>query len=248
MPICDYSTHELRERLLKQVMENLHDEPFRYASIPEVLPWDLYWELNEKFPRGEQVVVSSIRRDEPMQNMNFQWHYGQDPDVAQEWREFMAMATDGKFYRALCDATVLPERYRGLHPEGVRYRDKEARLQHDCFFSVNTPVDQESSVKGPHLDNPRELFAFLIYFPEPGDTAGGNLGLYRRRAGARFYGKQMCDEVDLWDVVPYEHNRGIFFVNGPDALHGVTRRYPTRHYRRYVNIEAEWCKPLFEVQ
>ena len=45
----------------------------------------------------------------------------------------------------------------------------EKHVLMDVNVGVNTPSDTKSRVRGPHLDNPRELVAGLLYMPDGDD-------------------------------------------------------------------------------
>lgn len=136
---------------------------------------------------------------------------------------------------------------------GVRFTgDHELSL--DCQFVINTPSEGGTTVRDPHVDNPREVFAGLWYFrDEDDDSEGGDLVLYD------------CDEVEYhrskWGkgsvdtsflrpskVVELQNNRLVLFVNGPFSVHGVTPRGPSEHPRRYVNLIGEVKNPLFSLK
>ena len=116
----------------------------------------------------------------------------------------------------------------------------EAPVRLGVQFGFNTPVTTPSSVRGVHIDKARRLVSALLYMPEPGDDAGGDLVLYRFRGARRFHGVT----ADLADVEPvsrvaYAANTLIMFVNSVDSLHGVLPRRPTGRARRYVNFYAD---------
>ena len=214
----------------------LETDPFPHKVLWPAMPWDLYWKLHACYPKPELVV----RGREQKPNTLYQRHAHDvlgSSDIAAEWQEFFAAVTK----RAPGCVPLYPGKV------GLRYRDKCA-VEMDCLFGVNTPVVETGTVKGPHLDNPRELFACLIYFPEDDDDAGGDLGLYRYTTEfPKWFGQRMTSDVELVKRIPYRHNTGVFFLNGPNSLHGVLPRLPTRAWRRYVNIEAEYHRPLFRL-
>lgn len=215
--------------------------PYPHAVLNPALDARHYAELLASYPSPDLIVGSRVEKP----NTLYQRHARdviEDKRFAQVWRDFFAEMTSPKFWYWLGEIMELP---RGR--TGMRYRDV-CEIELDCLFGVNTPVTREGSVKGPHLDNPKEIFACLIYFPEEGDDAGGDLGIYSpTKMHPKFYGQRRTDDVQLVDQVPYAPNRGFFFENGPRALHGVLPRKPTKHWRRYVNIEAEFHMPRFTV-
>jgi hypothetical protein len=124
--------------------------------------------------------------------------------------------------------------------------DREADIQLDVQLAFNSPVREVSSVRGPHVDKPKRLISGLLYMPQPGDTAGGELMLYRFKGAPKLHGV-MADFEDVAETfrVPYTANRLIVFLNGPTSVHGVMPRQVTDTVRRYVNLFVDVREPLF---
>ena len=55
-------------------------------------------------------------------------------------------------------------------------------------------------------------------------------------------------QVELVDMVKYRANTLVLFITSLNSVHGVTKRLPTKHVRRYVNMLAEFREPLFDLQ
>ncbi|MHA2062590.1 MAG: hypothetical protein ACW963_09925, partial [Candidatus Sifarchaeia archaeon] len=114
----------------------------------------------------------------------------------------------------------------------------------DCNIGVNTPcVSGKSSVRGPHLDNPVELFAGLMYM---GNGEGGNLVVNRLVKPPHFYGKMEIKEecVECVREVEYKHNMFVMFINSPLSVHSVTPR-DSLEPRNLVNVIGELNFQLF---
>ena len=137
---------------------------------------------------------------------------------------------------------------QGKPRAGVRRQSDKSdacELALDCQIGINSPVTIEgTSVIGPHLDNPTELFAGLFYVRHPEDHAvGGDLVAYAWKHAERrvFYKKRYIDAslVEARETIPYGPNRFFWFLNSADAVHGVTIRQRSQAPRRLVNIIAE---------
>ncbi len=141
---------------------------------------------------------------------------------------------------------------------GIRERTADA----DCDFfldaqiSGNTAVRDASSVKTIHVDSEHKLFSGLFYLRSAeDDSSGGDLDVLRFRRDLtatqwrkRFDGMFIDDAlVDHVQRVPYSRNTLVMFLNGPNALHGVTVRQPTRHLRLFMNLVGEARAKLFDV-
>lgn len=225
---------------------DLKTDPFPYAVVHPALPWDVYERLDEEFPDYE--LIKGDRPEES--NVLYQYHaaHALHDEIGDLWREFFLYHTSKEYYRELDKAVGITDYYPVLEGKsiGVRYRDRDAQIKMDCLFGVNSPVKRASTVKGPHLDNPKEIYACMLYFPEKDDDAGGGLTLFRyANIEPVFYGKRFCDDVTAEVYVPYERNTAVFFINTQRSLHGVGLRQPTDKIRRYVNVECEFHEKLY---
>lgn len=116
----------------------------------------------------------------------------------------------------------------------------------DCNVGINTPTNGESSVRGPHLDNPVELFAGLLYM---GEGEGGDLVINKIIKPPKFYGKLEIHENCIQPIktVKYKHNMFVMFLNTPLSCHSVTNR-SSDEPRWLVNVIGEFSFPLFKVK
>ena len=126
----------------------------------------------------------------------------------------------------------------------------------DAQISGNTAVSTASSVKSIHIDSEHKLFTGLLYLrPAADDSIGGDLNVvrfrrdltaaeHRRRYDGMFVDDAVTEHVS---TVPYRRNTLIVFVNGLEALHGVTVRQPTDHLRLFLNLVCESRVKLFDV-
>jgi hypothetical protein len=121
----------------------------------------------------------------------------------------------------------------------------KAMLQMECQPGVNTPQTKAGRVRGPHLDNPIELYGGLLYM---GEGQGGDLEVQRLVKPPRYHGKLEIeyDCVETVATVPYEPNMFVLFLNTPTSIHAVTPRPATPHCRRLVNVTGELPGMLFK--
>ncbi len=113
----------------------------------------------------------------------------------------------------------------------------------DARIEINCPVTVASSSRGPHLDTPNRIYSGLFYLRHPeDDSTGGDLQLFRWKDGPVSWidaYELPPDRVECVATIPYRPNLLVFFPQGIDAIHGVSARQPTPHFRRYVFITAE---------
>ena len=114
---------------------------------------------------------------------------------------------------------------------GVRFIKKND-FNLDAQFVINTPVEKKSSVIEPHLDNPIEFFAGLLYMRNNNDdSTGGNLCTYNFKKNPIFYGKSRVknENVTLIEEIEYKPNRLVLFINTLQSLHGVSEKTLKKH-------------------
>ena len=239
-----------------------HEQPYKYAVLPNALPDDLYAELLEARPAWEDIMKvagktgSNIRADiGSAQYKN--WILMLRRHMPQVWRDFLAAHTTERFFFQVChllhaEPVFLDMEYEFV-PRGRRPETDLPRIDMDCQIGVNSPnTGPPERVRGPHVDNPIELWGGMLYMPIPGDEAGGDLIVYKSlipHKELRFIGKaelpdDVCEEVDR---VPYAPNTAVFFENGIHCIHGVSPRDTTDHPRQLVNFIAEWPQAMFKL-
>ena len=122
---------------------------------------------------------------------------------------------------------------------------------------MHKPIDFSS--RTPHIDNPREIYAALLYMPYKDDhSTGGEFQLHKTTAditqvnknGGRAVGELAGDVVK---TVPYKRNTLVVFCNNAtNTVHSVSARKNATLHRRSVNIIAEFNKiakrSMFKVQ
>ena len=143
---------------------------FQYLIIDDAFPIDLYNKVKYNFPINEKIIGQSEYKE------NFAYRYNanqslNDPEISNEWREFIKYHTSfnfiNDFYNIFGESIkkiykVEKEKLFNENSIGVRFQ-KQSHFNLDCQFVINTPTLGETSVIEPHLDNPIEFYAALIY-------------------------------------------------------------------------------------
>lgn len=218
------------------------DWPFPHVVIEDCLPWDYYRRLLDERPSYEAI----LKGREPGNNKRIDRCAADllnDPLLPAVWREFIEFHTSEAFWRQIDEVFGL------CAPEastGIRFKHNTDVVL-DCQIGLNTPALERSRVRGPHVDNPVEIFGGLLYMGD--EQKGGDLVIYEPVEPLLFHGKAEVHDFRVRSVksVRYQHNTFVGFINLPHSVHGVTPREVTTEPRWLVNIIAEQRTPAFEL-
>lgn len=236
-----------------QNVKEVLDDPYPYVCVEGALPEARYKELCDSFP--EDLVTSTQPHDN-----GICYRYKSNPALVEKkipaiWEDFFAYHTSPEYAQAclkLFEPAILKhyseDFLNDLYNRKVSVRDVDnsGQLVTDCQFVVHEPVDQTGTSRTPHVDNPVEIYAGLLYMRKPGDTApGGNFTVHRTTGKITEVNKTLGRQVDdsLHEPVrevPYEANNFCMFLNVPDSVHGVTPRINPVERRRSINIIGEF--------
>lgn len=138
---------------------------------------------------------------------------------------------------------------------GVRGQanDSPRNVYLDSQIAFNTPVEiGGTTVRGPHLDDPRKLFVGLFYLRLDDDQSrGADLEIYRSKVQpSRLDITRTANlaDMELLETVKYEANTLVLFLNTPSSFHGVKPRSRTSFHRVFLNLLGEMPSPLFEIE
>ena len=220
----------------------VNDWPFPHVVIEDCLPGDLYRELLHYRPPYDAILANRSPQSNRRLDVNaaqlLAWN-----NLPAVWRKFIEYHTSQDFWQEIVEVF-------GLEDDGalagVRFKDK-TEIQMDCQIGVNTPVLERSRVRGPHVDNPVEIFGGLLYMGD--EQKGGDLLIYEPVEPLLFHGKAEVHDFRVRPVksVRYKHNTFVGFINLPHSVHGVTPREKTPDPRWLVNFVAEQRTPRFEL-
>lgn len=220
----------------------VNDWPYPHVVIEDCLPWDYYRALLDARPAYETVVHGRDQGSNKRLDLPASALFGWD-DLPTVWRRFIEFHTSQEFWAQVCEVFELDRRKERA---GVRFlHDTDITL--DCQIGLNTPVLERSRVRGPHVDNPVEIFGGLLYMGD--EQEGGDLVIYEPVEPLLFHGKAEIHDFRVRPVskVPYRHNTFVGFINTQHSVHGVTPREVTAEPRWLVNIIAEQRTPQFEL-
>ena len=260
--------------------DDIRTEPFPHLVMRDALPQDLFEELIGSFPTTEEIAGSRPFASNKLMMMGARQIAG-NMEISDSWKKYFDYHTSHAFFldviglwqdfindaypdieavlgKPLADATT-DMRHPG---EGENPVNQDRDIQLDCQFGINCPVDNPSSVRGPHVDSANKLFAGLLYFRHPDDdSTGGELEMYRYRdprlhyrpgtavdrgsfigMSARKLSRVAPGDIERISSIPYESNGLVMWLNTPYVLHGVSPRQPTPWSRRYTNLLGEFYR------
>jgi hypothetical protein len=226
-------------------------EPYPHLVIENCLPDDLYDDLEATRPSDEFVVAgrplgSNQRIDLHARDLLIR-------PIFDIWQQFIMYHLSRRFLMEVVqvfdlNGTLLNQPTSPLDQMDVAMRyDPPSRkaISMDVNVGVNTPVvGNATTVRGPHVDNPIELFAAMLYMPlKDAPDEGGDFVIYEKTRPVRFVGKAEVRPDDCLTLaeharVKYKRNTMVCFINSVHAIHGVTPRQ-SGNFRRLVNFIVE---------
>mgnify|MGYP001199199891 FL=1 len=225
-------------------------DPYPHIIIEDALPDNVYAELERTFP--ENAVLST----EPFDG-GICYRYKADkllqeafkPEI---WRDFCDYHTSAEYVNQcfkLFEPYLTPQLQREFVHEEVAARgwtNDAHNIHTDCQLVMHKPITDRSS-RTPHLDNPIEIYAGLLYMPHPDDSGtGGDFQIHHSTGTItevnKTLGRQVNDSNNggIAYTVPYKPNTFAMFLNTQKAIHSVSVRERPTQYRRSVNIIGEF--------
>jgi len=242
------------ESILNKVSKaDIVSHPFPHIVIHNALSDDLYRKLEAEYPSTDLLTLGQEKKNNARYQISA--HEGiAHPQINELWQEFTTYHVSQAFYQEVI--ALFGSHIRKLYPwlekklgksleefsVGVRWRDRNADVVLDCQPGINTPVTLPSRVRGPHVDNPVELYAGLLYLKDKDDNAGGDLEIFQvKDPNFLFHGKAEIEDryVEKIKTIQYAENTFVLFINSLHSIHGVSIRLKTNYPRRLVNIIGE---------
>ena len=233
-------------------------EPFPHIILEDALPQHIYDELESTFPESMMLDGHpSVNDDRGHTKRYLSYKVLEDKVVSQIWQEFFSFHVSDEFYKLVTN-DIFSDAIKSLYPEQAeqimntpslpRQIVNQARsatpIVTDCQFVMNKPLSENETSRTPHLDNPVEIYAALLYMKKKDDDSiGGDLQLYESiNADPRLIGKREADlsTVRLANSCPYKANSLALFLNCRHGVHGVGSIRNQRSVRRSINIIGEY--------
>lgn len=234
-------------------------DPYPHVVIEDALPWDLYEQLEREWP--EQQLLATQPHDNGICYRLKADSMLRPGLVSEAWRKFTEYHTSVKFYNEVKNVfkdyiTDLPNIENSLSPRG--WDKGNDMIGTDCQTVMHSPIDFSS--RTPHIDNPKEIYAGLLYMPYPkDDSTGGEFQIHRSVGEIKRVNKNGGREVEVKNQgsivksVPYKRNTFVIFCNNSSAsVHSVSKRENATLHRRSVNVIAEYNrvakKSMFDIE
>lgn len=239
-------------------------KPSPHIVIRNCLDQNLYNDLENTFPSDQdfqKIIHGTLSRGFDAENTRFSLNASlalKNKDrISEVWIEFIKYHISKNFFyevNNIFDKFIyqyypdLKKKFKNIKNLKTTTRfdnfDTESNLNLECQIAVNTPSLVKSSVIDPHTDGSKELYAGLLYFRNSNDISkGGDLITHKWKSNERknyIYGymvkKNLIEKVNL---IKYEKNTLVFFLNTIDFIHSVSPREPSKYSRRFVNILAD---------
>jgi hypothetical protein len=236
---------------LLQKKPTVQTDPYPHVIIEDALPWDLYENLEAEFPEKTLLATDPFDngicyrlKADKLLSLTFE---------SGLWRDFAEYHTSAEWFNEV-NELFKPYMPGVLHKTfteddlGARgWADENKNIWTDCQAVIHKPIE-EKTTRTPHIDNPMEMWAGLLYMPYPDDqSTGGEFQIYSTQSSVQKVdkkaGRQIYDS-DLGTVVktiPYKRNTFVMFANNsPNTVHGVSLRQNATLNRRSVNIIGEF--------
>ena len=236
---------------LLQKKPTVQTDPYPHVIIEDALPWDLYENLEAEFPEKTLLATDPFDngicyrlKADKLLSLTFE---------SGLWRDFAEYHTSAEWFNEV-NELFKPYMPGVLHKTfteddlGARgWADENKNIWTDCQAVIHKPIE-EKSTRTPHIDNPMEMWAGLLYMPYPDDqSTGGEFQIYSTQSSVQKVDKKAGRQIyasDLGTVVktvPYKRNTFVMFANNsPNTVHGVSLRQNATLNRRSVNIIGEF--------
>ena len=239
-------------------------EPSPHLIIKGCLDEELYNDLSDNFPTDkefQEIIKGKFPGDFKSENIRLSLYsyiaLNSNRKVSKVWVDFIKYHTSKSFIEEFKDlfGDYVYEYYPELKKkfikldnlnEGVRFDSSHNKngLNMECQICVNTPSSKKSSVIEPHTDAGKELYAGLLYFRNSDDSSdGGDLVVHRWKNNKKkkfIHGAMVKkDLIEDSNIIKYDKNTLVFFLNTVDFIHSVSPRNPSIYSRRFVNILAD---------
>jgi len=239
---------------MKHVLDGFKDEclflePFPHIIIEDALPEKDINMLLSEIEKADSLIDYDSSRLQPRYQLSESDMKENNLDAS---AEFCRIHSSNEFIHSVFDIfepfikTNLPNL-----PEEI----KDVASATTSFIKNVPPISKSYSPRKPHVDNFKDIFAFLFYIkPKSSCVAGGNLQIYKFKD--KFHGfdrSQTTDyhylpskDLELCKEVQYKNNTLVLFLDGINTIHGVEPLEPGSTPRYYFTGGAQFNHPCYD--
>ena len=195
----------------------IQTNPYPHVVIDNALPWDLYEQLENEFP--EKTLLATEPLDNGICYRMMSNILLQNSFESKVWREFAEYHTSAKWFNEVVELfkpwmpKIIQHKTYTENELGARgWADKNINIWTDCQVVIHKPIT-EGTTRTPHIDNPMEMFAGLLYMPYKNDTStGGEFQLHAVKDTVKEVnikaGRQIYDYNNggVVKTIPYKRN------------------------------------------
>ena len=218
---------------MKNVFEKFENkhlflDPFPHIVINNALPIKENSEIIQELSYAKSIALSEIDKK------NIQGRYTIPNKLINSEKNFLKFnafneAHSDKEFGSKVIEIFKP--YIHEHLPELPMNEIEDYSKPEASFMVNNPpIASSYSPRGPHLDNRKDIFAFLYYVcQDDKKVKGGNLQLFKYKdyfrgfdRGSRIdQGYLKPESIELVKEIEYKNNTLVILLNGINSVHGV---------------------------
>lgn len=210
-------------------------DPFPHLNITNALDEATHQRILRELPTIDQI--ENILRVNDCPDSCY-WLYIDrlrrlDP-VPETIIEFLEAHSSDEFVNSVYN--LFEEHIKNMLP---LFRKKDISPTAAMCINPRTKSNMNNLIRGPHLDQPHDMFVFLYYLKPPQmQIEGGDLELYKYKTRfkgfdrSQFRDPRIIPEKDIIKVktIPYESNRFVLILDGIHSVHGVS---PVKYCNTY---------------
>jgi hypothetical protein len=218
----------LKDCLEKFQQNNLFLHPFPHIVINDALTIDDNASLVQELQYAESVALTKI------DDQDIKSRYTITSQASAKNKNLTAFnafneAHSGREFGKKVLAIFEPYLKENLPNISIESVKKFSNAE-SAFMVNNPPISSSYTPRGPHLDNRKDIFAFLYYLcPDNHVVKGGNLQLFKYKDHFRGFDRMSrvdqgylpSDTIELFKEVPYKNNTLVVLLNGINSVHGV---------------------------
>ena len=229
----------MSELCVLQNLKKVEYDPWPYIIIENALPEKVHNELLQTLPNDRLDKQQQVDQHGKLTWLLKELHEEQYP-VSNIWKEFIEYHTSKQFVDKVFDAFEKKSKNLAIPRDQLIKADinNPAPCSYftDFSFVKHPPVNNVSN-KIPHTDNPKEIYAGLLYLKSPEDkSTGGDFCIHKPKGLGMNSVREYSNPGPIVKTCPYVSNNFVMFWNGEETQHSVSPRQDAEHPRWSINM------------